>query len=1373
MNKLILIISHCSTGGMPEVALNRVKLIKNELDVYVIEWSNVTQDYIIQKNRFKKLFQQQPDHFITLGDDKSEILKIIQDIDPQYVHFEEMPEFFVPFDIAVKIYSVDRKYKIFETTHSSDYNVDDKTFFPDKFLFVSQYNCFKFSKFNIPTEVIEFPVEKKKRDPERKLELMKKLNLDPKYKHVLNVGLFTRRKNQGYAFEIARKMEDKPVMFHFIGNQAGNFEDYWKPLMKNVPKNVKLWGERDDTFDFYDACDLFLFTSRGFRYDKELNPLVIKEALEHQIPQFIFPLDVYNRKYDIEHDTINYLFGDIDIDAGLVRNFLFKRELPWENNYLHPYPPMIKHKIRAVHLLLEEDDRSSESIKEMEKLKDYGIDYVQHINKRYTDTPPKEFCERPWDVGRLGSYSLRGPHYGNYTSFRKAILTEFSEDVDFLMIMESDCKLTIPMEDFVNKVFESCDYINKYNIYYMSFGDNKNLRTGEMVSDVVMKLPEVDWMYETNKIIGIQCIMFPKFCKDYVQRSYETCLWDVSDLYFNNVFKYKKKGIAPYLTNQIEGLSTIQGENITHFLKKDENNLKDKNSNDILVEFNPDDKRFHFVLSDFYQKEIDGFKITVKSEGEDNIYTVGAKLNPHSSTWIEIPSWSEHDYFDFDIYYKNNLLFTKKIIMNKNIKKEIIPDIKLELEPEIKQAKYQEIEEKYIGKENEFDVSYDENENKIWLKYTGKKTILDIIVGDIDSNFPIYFIENTIFENSYFRWINPGPNFMKDYPKFNGFSLTFKDSETKQFCFRKTIKLRNTKPLCNIDYYSEIPYTEYENYFHTFHLNEFEKLNLSEKDKWVIDLGSSTGTFIGYALQNGVQNIIGVEAENTSFNISLNTFKNYKNVKIVNRAIYKKSDETMNLNCFFGSEKDKLTFNGSLIEYGNVNKKMSVKTISLIDLINIYNIDKIDVLKCDIEGYEWELFDNLSDEIIQKIDRIHLEFHMNFGGEMRKLFDRLTNLGYDFISEDHIIDSVMATIIFYKKGLLNKNKIELKKENNILKNEELVVILTYPDTKVKNDITKRCIENIKKSGRKILLASHYPVSNELQSMVDYYLFDSYNPLIEHTLYKYYWSDMGNMKVDLNLDKLPNYNNLNQSLCVLNNIENSIRFANQLGYKRVINVSYDFILNDDNISKINELCTKLNTNNKQGYFMRYVEGNMVLYKSVFFIINTDFYSNIFKNPRTPDKYNQECKNMDIHNFLEYYYEGKLKNHEIDLLIEDTDEEKLFNNDEINLFSGVEYLNVIPVKDQPNSFVIWYNSSNKNDNRRLVLEFKNGNNIETVTHVIKSRSYYYRKLTLNDNDSYTITANFMDFEGKNFLNKYVFEINKDNIQKLSENGFFTEK
>jgi len=1403
MKKLLSICPHLSTGGAPQVLVKRVELIKDDVDVYVVEWSNVSNDFIIQKNRLKKLLK--PDHFFTLQDDKSEILKIIEKIDPDFIHFEEMPEFFVDFEIAKKIYVPERKYKIFETTHSSDYNVDDKIFFPDKFLFVSQYNSFKFSKFGIPSEVIEYPVEKKERDQERKLQLMKKLGLDPNFKHVLNVGLFTRRKNQGYAFEIARKLEDMPVKFHFIGNQADNFKYYWEPLLKNVPKNVVLWGERDDTFDFYDACDLFLFTSRGFRFDKELNPLVIKEALEHQIPQYLFSLDVYNRKYDIESDTVNYLFGDTEIDSLLVKNFLFPKKVetstiisPKTNTEsLVTGTSNRKYKIRAVHLLLEEDDRKGESIQELEKLKDYGIDYVQHINKRYTETPPKEFCERPWDVGRLGAYSLKGPHYGNYTSFRKAILTEFGDDVDFLMVMESDCKLTLPVEDFANKVFESCDYINKYGIYYMSFGDKRNLRTGEVVSDVVTNLPEVDWMYETNKIIGIQCIMFPKFCKDFIQRSYETCLWDVSDLYYNNVFRHKKKGIAPCLTTQIEGLSTIQGENITHFLLKNDNNLlNDKNENDIIVEFNNDDKKFHFVLSDFYQDEIKGIKIVVKSENEDNIYTTTTNLNPYNPSWISINGWENYSYFDFDFYYKNTFLFTKKIKINKPVKEEISNV------PEIKKADYQEIEEKYKGKENEFEITYNEDENKIWIKYNGnKKTTFDVMIGDIDSNFPIYNVEKAIFENTYFRWVAVAKNFFKIYPKFNGYSLTFKDVDTHEICFRKVLRLKNNKPVCNIDFYSEIPYVESDNYFHTFHENDFVKLGISKKDKWVIDLGSATGTFVGYAYMNGAENIIGVEAHKTNFDISLNTFKDYKNVKLINRAIYKKSDEKLALHSFFGSETDRLTFNASLINYKGSNRKVDVETISLSDIINTYNIDNIDVLKCDIEGYEWELFDNLSDDIIKKIDRIHFDFHFNFNGEMRKLTDRMIKLGFNYLTDDsNALDSAQSTVIFYKQesnlekvsmeiaaktmGLdlvkvkpSDNNKIDVTSsylKYEVTKDEELFIVLTYPNTILKENITKKCIENLKKDGRKILLASHYPVSNELQSMVDYYLFDSYNPLIEHTLYKYYWSDMGNVRVDLNLDKLPNYNNLNQSLCVLNNLENSIRFAYNLGYKRIINISYDFILEHENLNTIDNLCKRINEDGTKGYFMKYGEGDMTLLKSVFFIINTDFYIKIFENLRTPEKYNNECEKIGAQNFLENYYMNQLKNYTHLLTIDETDEEKLFNNDNINLFSGVEYLNVIPVKDQPNSFVIWFNSSNKNDNRRILFEYKkNDGTKESVVHTIKSRSYYYKKFTINNGESYEIIADIFDYDSKQSLSNYKFNIDKNNIGNLSENGLFTEK
>lgn len=1108
------------------MALKRVEVIKNEIDVYVAEWQNLSNDFVIQKNRFKKLFQHQPDHFITLGDDKTEILKIIKNIDPQYVHFEEMPEFFVPFDIAKEIYKPDRKYKIFETTHSSDYNVDDKIFFPDKFLFVSQYNCFKFNRLGIPTEVIEFPVEKKQRDPEKKAEAIKKLGLDPKLKHVVNVGLFTPRKNQAYAFDIARKLKDEKIQFHFIGNQADNFQDYWRPLMKIKPKNCKVWGEREDINDFLEACDLFLFTSRGFRWNKELNPLVIKEALEHQIPQFLFPLDVYNRKYDTE-DTIHYLNGDLDIDAGLVKNFLFERKaMPWIDK---------KYKIRAVHLLLEEDNRKSESIKELEKLPLYGIDYVQHINQRYKDNPPRELCARPTEVGRIGAYSLRGPHYGNYLSFRKAIFTEFTDDIDFLMIFESDCKLNVPIQEFVDKVFASCDPIKERGIYYMSFGDNRNLRTGEIVSD--KKIEINDWMYTTDKIIGIQSIMFPNFARDFILRSYETVLWDVSDLMFNDMFKYKGKAIAPRLTTQIEGVSTIQGEKIQHFLLKNADNLvKDKNPNDIIVEYNKDDQRFYMCLSDFYQSSIGNISITVNAGDVKNVYTAeNRELSPHNPMWIQIYGHHKYGEFSFDFKYKDEFLFTKKIKMDTIPDSEVVKNQIQEVMETIKNVQAEELPD---GKD--FDLDFKIEENKLYLPYNGslKDVILNIKVKAIETNENLFSAENIRFNNGgYCNWVTTGKNHYKTDPDFLGFLVEY-----------------------------------------------------------------------------------------------------YRN--------------------------DKLLFSHNL-------------------------------------------------------------------------------------------------------QLREKKRTDTKEIKNAF------VVLTYPNTKIKEEVTEKCLDSIKPSNTKIIMASHYPASKILQEKVDYYLYDAYNPLIQHTFYNQFWTTLPQGKIEIKLDKLQKKTNLNQSLTVLNNIENSVKFAKLAGYDKIICVSYDFIFNENNLNTIKNLCDKIDNQSKKGYFMLYHEGDMTLYKSVFFIVNTEFYTKVFNlQTHTPEQFNSECAKLGSHNFLENYFYKKLLPYNNELIIEETNEEKLFNNPNINLFSGVEYLAIIPVKEQINSFVIWFNSSNNRDNRRIEFTYDNKGKIENTTHFIKERTYYFRKITMIQGDNYTITANFIDSNTNQSIDKQTFNINSENYNDITSNGLFTE-
>jgi hypothetical protein len=69
---------------------------------------------------------------------------------------------------------------------------------------------------------------------------------------------------------------------------------------------------------------------------------------------------------------------------------------------------------------------------------------------------------------------------------------------------------------------------------------------------------------------------------------------------------------------------------------------------------------------------------------------------------------------------------------------------------------------------------------------------------------------------------------------------------------------------------------------------------------------------------------------------------------------------------------------------------------------------------------------------------------------------------------------------------------------NINKDEELIIIGTYPNTKSRNNLTLECIESLKELGRKIMVVSHYPVSEEIQRSVDYYVFDANNPVTEHS-----------------------------------------------------------------------------------------------------------------------------------------------------------------------------------------------------------------------------------------------------------------------------------
>jgi len=309
--KRILYVSpHFSTGGLPQYLLKKIESFNDSSDIYCVEYSYYGDAYVVQRNKVISILG---DRFISLGDDKSKLIDIISIISPDIIHFEEIVETFIDNNILKSIYSKERNYFICETCHSSQIDPSVKIYKPDKFVMVSKWIRDKFSILGIPSELLEYPIENKK--PDRSLALSD-LGLDPNKKHIVNVGLFTPGKNQGELIRYAKALEKFPIEFHFIGNQAPNFSGYWEPLMRDLPINCRIWGERNDVDTFYQAADLFVFTSVF-----ELNPLCIKESLSWKTPVIFRNLDTYSNSYN-DNNLSHYLTEDLEKNVYKILEIL-------------------------------------------------------------------------------------------------------------------------------------------------------------------------------------------------------------------------------------------------------------------------------------------------------------------------------------------------------------------------------------------------------------------------------------------------------------------------------------------------------------------------------------------------------------------------------------------------------------------------------------------------------------------------------------------------------------------------------------------------------------------------------------------------------------------------------------------------------------------------------------------------------------------------------------------------------------------------------------------------------------------------------------------------------------------------------------------
>lgn len=517
MEKILYIVPHLSTGGMPQYLLKQIEEFKESYVINVIEYNHLSSDYVVQRNNIEKICE-----LITLGTDKTMLLRFIKNFKPDVIHFQEIPETFIENFILDEIFDEDRVYSIVTTTHSSFTKPSEIGYSPDRFVLVSQwsYNIFNSYFTDIECDIWEYPIENKEYD---KVKSKLKLNFDPNYKHVLHVGLFTDGKNQEEIFELAKLCETNGVKikFHFVGNLADNFKYYWETLLFDKPNNCIIHGEKSNVEDYYKASDLFYFPSKW-----ELNPLSVKEALSFGLPVLLKKLDTYMNTYD---DKVIYIDED--------KNKNFERIISLLK------PEFELYRIQFVYIsTTPQQKKTKKSRKLINELKSRGFNVKIIENEIYDgelDLSRYRLTENIENVNQ--------GHYGCYLGHTQALREIDTKNFDYTVILEEDCLFDI--DKLLPLILKSITCCENDDVRYVSFG-----------SKTLLKTQYNDYFYESWHQDLTHCYLIPNYHKKWYLQKIEELPWDSADLWYNHLFchdRQKRLSSKEVMATQNDGYSII------------------------------------------------------------------------------------------------------------------------------------------------------------------------------------------------------------------------------------------------------------------------------------------------------------------------------------------------------------------------------------------------------------------------------------------------------------------------------------------------------------------------------------------------------------------------------------------------------------------------------------------------------------------------------------------------------------------------------------------------------------------------------------------------------------------------------------------------
>ena len=297
------------------------------------------------------------------------------------------------------------------------------------------------------------------------------------------------------------------------------------------------------------------------------------------------------------------------------------------------------------------------------------------------------------------------------------------------------------------------------------------------------------------------------------------------------------------------------------------------------------------------------------------------------------------------------------------------------------------------------------NSNEDRINFNFKKTTDDVVsfvVKDVTTGLvrDKYTNQCKRSDNGYYWWV-PAPGRIQNLGDIDlYFYLNGVPQGKKRLYYDGGLDLTINGEKYELDY---LDGHDYSTFWEIFIHGEYEKEPscVVENGDIVLDIGANKGFFTLNALQKGASKVYSVEPVKQSFEQVKKLLRNFPNVEPINKAI---GETNGVINMFIDSDDSAtncVTSHGDI--FGRNSNTVEVVSININTLIE--QIDsKINFMKVDCEGSEFELLNTISEKNLKNIDKLVIETH---GDKIDKfVYNSLIDNNFKVIRHNNILFAI-------------------------------------------------------------------------------------------------------------------------------------------------------------------------------------------------------------------------------------------------------------------------------------------------------------------------------------------------------------------------------